>query len=54
MERRMVVRCCKCQQPIISGEDFIRFKAPGEKEYKFFHCRSRVEDCWERHLKRRE
>lgn len=50
MELETVVRCCECHQPIISGEGFIRFKVPGEKKYKLFHCRFRVRDCWEEYL----
>jgi hypothetical protein len=51
MEPKTIVQCCKCRQAIISGERFVCFKVPGEKIYQFFHCRIRVGDCWEGHLK---
>jgi len=47
------VHCCECQQPIISGEEFVGFKVPGKDSYQFFHYRVRADDCWERHLKQR-
>jgi hypothetical protein len=51
MERKTIVRCCQCQRPIISGEDFVRFKVPGKETYAFYHRRFRVGDCWEGLLK---
>ena len=53
MESRTVVVCTKCQQPIVSGEDwgFVRFKIPGKEGYHFFHYRLRTEGCWEGYLK---
>jgi hypothetical protein len=50
MERKTIVHCCECQQPIIPGEDFVCFKDPGKETYQFFHCRIRAGDCWEGHL----
>ena len=52
MERRTIVHCCQCRKPIVSGECFVCFKAPGKETYEFFHCRYRPGDCWEGHLKR--
>ena len=51
MEPKTIVHCSECRQPIISGEWFVCFKIPGKKIYQFFHCRIRVGDCWEGHLK---
>jgi hypothetical protein len=51
MERKTVVHCCECRQPIIPGEDFVCFKVPGKETYQFFHWRIRAGDCWEGHLK---
>lgn len=53
MEREIVVRCCECQQPIVSGERFVRFKVPGKETYQFFHWRFHVGDSSEGCLKRR-
>jgi hypothetical protein len=48
-----MVRCGKCQQPIVSGQGFgfVCFKIPGKTGYWFFHCRFRVGDCWDAYLK---
>ena len=51
MERKTIVHCCECRQPIIPGEDFVCFKVPGNETYQFFHRRFPVGDCWEGHLK---
>ena len=53
MERKTIVRCCQCQQPIMSDEDFVRFKVPGESMYLCFHRRFNAGDCWEGRLKQR-
>jgi hypothetical protein len=41
MEFGTFVFCSKCQQPIVSGEDFgfVCFKIPGQVGYHFFHRR---------------
>ena len=43
--------CCECRQPIFQGEDFVRFKVPGEGIYQCFHRRFNTGDCWEGRLK---
>lgn len=43
--------CCECRQAIVQGEDFVRFKVPGEGIYQCFHRRFDAGDCWERRLK---
>ena len=53
MERKTIIHCCECQQLIVPGEDFVRFKVPGEGIYQCFHRRFNVGDCWERRLKQR-
>jgi hypothetical protein len=50
MELKTIVSCCHCRQPILPGEDFARFKAPGEGIYQCFHRRFNAGDCWERRL----
>lgn len=30
MEREAIIRCSECRQPIVQGEDFVRFKVPGK------------------------
>ena len=52
MERKAIVHCCKCQQPITSveGLGFVRFKIPGKEGYQYFHNRFRTGDCWESYL----
>lgn len=47
MEGPTIMRCCQCCKPIVSGEGFVCFKAPGKETYEFFHCRFRPGDCWE-------
>lgn len=51
MEREAIIHCSECRQPIVAGEDFVRFKVPGEGTYQCFHRRFNVGDCWERRLK---
>lgn len=53
MEWKATIHCCECQQPIVPGEDFVRFKVPGESIYQCFHRRFNAGDCWERRLKQR-
>ena len=53
MEREAIFQCSECRQPIVQGEDFVRFKVPGEGIYQCFHRRFHVGDCWERRLKQR-
>ncbi len=53
MERKTIVCCCHCRQPILPGEDFARFKVPGGGIYHRFHRRFNSGDCWERRLKPR-
>ena len=55
MKFRTVVRCSKCRQPIIAGQQFgfVCFKIAGKEAYQFFHNRFRVGDCWDRYLKDR-
>ena len=53
MEREAIVLCSECQQPIAQGEEFVRFKVPGEGIYLCFHRRFNAGDCWERRLKQR-
>lgn len=53
MEREATINCSECRQPIVSGEDFVRFKVPGKDIYQCFHRRFGAEDCWGRRLKRR-
>lgn len=49
------LRCCKCHEPIISGEGFgyVCFKTPGREGYHYFHYRFRGGDCWETYLRER-
>lgn len=51
MERATII-CYECRQLIVAGEDFVRFKVPGEGIYQCFHRRFGAEDCWEMRLKR--
>ena len=51
MEQEAINHCSECRQPILSGQDFARFKVPGKESYEFFHCRLRAGDCWEARLK---
>jgi hypothetical protein len=51
MERGSIAHCCRCHEPIVSGEGFVCFKVPGNLTYQFFHCRFHGGDCWEGHLK---
>lgn len=51
MEAEVIIHCSECRQPIVAGEDFVRFKVPGEGVYHCFHRRFSAEDCWERRLK---
>jgi hypothetical protein len=53
MEREAIIQCFECGQPIVQGEDFVRFKVPGEGVYQCFHRRFNAGDCWERRLKQR-
>jgi hypothetical protein len=50
MKGRATVQCCQCCKPIVFGEGFVCFKAPGKQSYRFFHCRFRPGDCWDGHL----
>lgn len=52
MEREAII-CCECRQPIVQGEGFVRFKAPGQEIYQCFHRRFSSEDCWERRVNQR-
>jgi hypothetical protein len=54
MGRATTADCDQCHKPIISGENFVRFKIPGKETYQFFHYRIRPGDCWEGHLKERK
>jgi len=53
MEFGTFVFCSKCQQPIVSGEDFgfVCFKIPGQVGYYFFHRRFPGGDCWEAYMR---
>lgn len=51
MKSDAVIRCCKCQEPIVSGAGFVCFKIPGKEVYRYFHCRFRGGDCWDAYLK---
>jgi hypothetical protein len=53
MKSKTVIRCSKCQEPIVSGESvgFVCFKVPGRESYQFFHRRFRFGDCWDAYLK---
>jgi hypothetical protein len=53
---RTVVLCSRCQQPIISAENFgfVCFKIPAKEGYHFFHHRFRGGDCWEGYLTERK
>lgn len=53
MEREAIIHCSECRQPIVQGEDFVRFKVPGEGIYQCFHRRFNAGDCWEMCLKQR-
>ena len=48
VEQETIISCCECQQPIRPDQGFVCFKVPGGQTYRFFHCRSRVGDCWDR------
>ena len=50
MELNAIIRCCHCRRPILPGEDFARFRVPGEGIYQCFHRRFDAGDCWERRL----
>jgi hypothetical protein len=50
VERATTVDCSQCHRPIVSGEGFVCFKAPGTDTYQFFHSRFRFGDCWEERL----
>jgi len=50
MERKTMACCCYCRQPILPGEDFARFKVPGEGIYQCFHRRFNAGDCWGKRL----
>ncbi len=56
MKLGTVVLCNRCQQPIVSGENFgfACFKIPNKEGYHFFHRRFRGEDCWEGYLRERK
>lgn len=53
VESIKVVICSKCQQPIVSGENFgfVCFKIPGQEGYRFFHRRLPGRDCWEAYMR---
>ena len=51
MKSETLIRCSKCQKPIVSGAEFVCFKIPGKESYRYFHCRFRGEDCWDAYLK---
>ena len=53
MEREATIHCSECRQPIVPGEDFVRFKVPGEGIYQCFHRRFNAGDCWEKRLTQR-
>ena len=53
MEREAIFHCSECRQPIVPGEDFVRFKVPGEDIYQRLHRQFSAEDCWERRVKQR-
>ena len=53
MEREAIIRCSECRQPIVPGEDFVRFKVPGKCIYQCFHRRFNAGDCWERRFQQR-
>jgi len=50
MQREASIYCTECRQPIVPGEDCVRFKAPGQGIYQCFHRRFNAEGCWERLL----
>jgi hypothetical protein len=49
----VVLICGKCQQPIVSGQNFgfVCFKIPGREDYHFFHRRFPGGDCWEAYVR---
>jgi hypothetical protein len=53
VEFKTAVTCGKCEQPILSGENFgfVCFKIPGKEGYRFFHRMFGGADCWEAYLK---
>ena len=53
MQREAVIHCSECRQPIVEGEDFVRFKVRGKGIYQCFHRRCNAGECWERRLKQR-
>ena len=52
MQPEAIIYCSECRQPIVPGEDFVRFKVPGQGIYQCFHRRFNAGGCWERLLGR--
>lgn len=50
MQREAIIYCSECRQPIVTGEDFVRFKVPGQGIYQCFHRQFNAGGCWERRL----
>jgi predicted RNA-binding Zn-ribbon protein involved in translation (DUF1610 family) len=53
MQPEAIIYCSECRQPIVPGEEFARFKVPGQGIYQCFHRRINAGGCWERLLRQR-